>query len=190
VDIPGGSSQSFVRAFTPTAAFPPTEVRLAFQCDNAASATIVSGVNTVFLTASSVPAPDVIALPAVQCCETNVLTIPVPPGSQLFSVATANIGDGDRITASADTGNQPLPLTLTLCPNDAAARCLAPMASSVAVDMPSGATTSFIIMATASGPIPFDPASNRVFIRFVDSDGILRGMTSVAVQSPATFLAF
>jgi hypothetical protein len=38
VTIPAASFQSFVIAFTPTAAFAPTDLRLTFVCDNAAAA--------------------------------------------------------------------------------------------------------------------------------------------------------
>jgi hypothetical protein len=65
MDIPAGGSQSFVIGFTPLAPFPPTDVQLAFDCMNTpAPAPSHSGINTVLLSASTTPGPDIIALAA------------------------------------------------------------------------------------------------------------------------------
>ena len=53
VDIPAGASQSFVFAFTPTAAFEPTDVQLRFECANALPAATISGLNSLYLSASA-----------------------------------------------------------------------------------------------------------------------------------------
>src|SRR5262249_17438553 len=119
-----------------------------------------------------------------------ILTISIPPGSQFFSVATANLGAASLMTVSVDTGSTSLPLTLTLCPSDSLALCLQPMAPSVIIDMPAASTATFIVQAVANGPIGLDPGNNRIFIRFVDNAGVLRAVTSVAVQSPAFAFTF
>jgi hypothetical protein len=36
----------------------------------------------------------------------------------------------------------------------------------------------------AGEPIPFNPATSRIFVRFMDAGGVLRGATSVAVRAP------
>ncbi|MEI9984379.1 MAG: hypothetical protein WDN69_14910 [Aliidongia sp.] len=46
-----------------------------------------------------------------------------------------------------------------------------------------GATPTFSVFLQASGAIPLDPASARVFVRFKDADGALHGSTSVAVAT-------
>jgi hypothetical protein len=65
VNIPANNgSQSFFFALTPSAAFPPGSVTLNFSCSNAPFAPVVLGLNTLLLSASSTPTPDVIALVA------------------------------------------------------------------------------------------------------------------------------
>ncbi len=105
-------------------------------------------------------------------------------GSGAFALATANVGAAAPLTATADTGDATLPLALTLCQTDpATGHCVDPAApaASVTVDITAGATPTFAIFATASGAVPFDPATNRIFVRFRDAGGAVHGLTSVAV---------
>jgi len=60
VNIAAGASQSFVFGFTPTAEIAATEVAPVFQCANSTPAATVVGVNTLLLSASSAPVPDLI----------------------------------------------------------------------------------------------------------------------------------
>ena len=46
-----------------------------------------------------------------------------------------------------------------------------------------GQTPTFGIFVTGTGTVPFDPASNRIFVRFKDGAGVTRGATSVAVRT-------
>ena len=45
-------------------------------------------------------------------------------------------------------------------------------------------TPTFSVFVRAFGAVPFNPGVNRIFVRFVDGDGITRGATSVAVRTP------
>ena len=95
-----------------------------------------------------------------------------------------NLGIDATITAAANTGAANLPVTLTLCQtNPSTGACLAPPAPSATLQINSGDTDTFGIFVLASSPIPDMPAVNRVFVRFTDSGGTLRGETSVAVRS-------
>jgi hypothetical protein len=45
------------------------------------------------------------------------------------------------------------------------------------------ATPTFGIFVQGSGNVPFDPAANRIFVRFKDSGAVTRGSTGVAVRT-------
>jgi hypothetical protein len=80
-----------------------------------------------------------------------------------------------------------LPLAITLCRTDPATSvCLEPPTPSspgIVSPMAADETQTFGVFLNASGDVPFDPANARVFVRFVDSDGVVRGATSVAVTT-------
>jgi hypothetical protein len=183
VSIPAGGSQSFVFALTANAAFPPTQVTLGFECTYAGPAAVVVGLDTLLLSASATPVPDVLALGATTSND-GILHITGTSGSAAFAVATDNLGAGSTITATANTGSASLPLALTLCQtNPQTGQCLAPPSASVTTAIAANATPTFAIFGTASGAIAFDPAGSRVFVQFADPNGVERGATSVAVET-------
>jgi hypothetical protein len=63
-DIPAGKAQTFVIAATPTIASPPAPANFVFFCSNANVAPQVSGLDTLLLSGSTSPTPDIIALAA------------------------------------------------------------------------------------------------------------------------------
>jgi hypothetical protein len=177
-DIPAGGGQSFVFALTPTAPFAPTDVLLNFRCTNADPASVISGVNTLLLSASVSPVPDIVALGDTPSHD-GILHL---ASIGAFGVATVNVGIGAVITVTPDTGSASLPLNLSVCQtNPATAACLASPTPSVTTQIDAGATPTFSIFADATDAIPLDPATNRIFVRFTDGGGIMRGATSVAV---------
>jgi hypothetical protein len=182
VDIPQGAAQSFVIAFTPTAAFAPTDVGFNFACANAAPAPTTSGLNTLLLSGSSTPVPDVVALAASG--DPGYVDIPGTTGTGVFAVATVNLGIDATITAAANTGMANLPVTLTICQtNPTSGACIAAPTASVTTDIPPNATPTFGIFVTGSASVPDMPGVNRIFVTFTDSNGVLRGETSVAVRT-------
>jgi hypothetical protein len=184
VTIAAGASQSFVIALTPTAAFAPTDVQLSLVCNNGAPAPIVSGLDTLLLSGSATPVPDIVALGA--SADPGIVDIPGATGSGAFAVATANVGAGASITATADTGSATLPVTIALCQtNPTTSACINPTtpASSATVTINAGGTPTFGVFVTGTGAVSFAPGTNRVFVRFKDSGGATRGSTSVAVRT-------
>ena len=184
VDVAAGAAQSFVIAFTPTREFLPTDVELAFHCANTPWAPIQAGLNTLLLSASAAAVPDVVAL-AATLTNDGIATIEGATGTGVFAVATVNVGAAGTITASADTGPTGLPVSVAVCETEPASGiCRATPAASVTTSIGSGATPTFGVFLTGTGPIPFDPAASRVFVRFKDASGVTRGSTSVAVRTP------
>jgi hypothetical protein len=99
-----------------------------------------------------------------------------------FAVATVNVGASGLLTASADTGGVALPVSITLCETDPQGQCLAlPPTPTVQRQMNSGATASFGVFVTGTGPIAFDPANHRIQFHLEGGGG--GGGTSVAVCS-------
>jgi hypothetical protein len=177
-DIPPGQGQTFVFAFTPTAPFPLTEIQLRFICVNSAPAPITPGVNTFRLRATTVPASDPVAV-AATIGNTGIVTL---ASVGAFAVATVNVGASGLLTASADTGGVALPVSITLCETDPQGQCLAlPPTPTVQRQMNSGATASFGVFVTGTGPIAFDPANHRIQFHLEGGGG--GGGTSVAVCS-------
>ena len=76
-------------------------------------------------------------------------------------------------------------LTLTLCQtNPTSGACLATPSPNVVTTIAVEATPTFGIFVAGHGAaVPNLPAINRVFVRFTDAGGALRGETSVAVRT-------
>jgi hypothetical protein len=183
VDIAAGAAQSFVIALTPTAAFNATDVGFSFACANAPAAPTPTGLNTLLASASTSSVPDVVALVATAQND-GILHITGTSGSNAFAVATVNLGSASAITASINTADATLPLALTLCQtNPASGQCISAIGATVTTTIAANATPTFAIFGTADGAIPFDPADSRIFVQFSDSTGVVRGETSVAVQT-------
>jgi hypothetical protein len=173
--------QSFVFALTPSAAIAPTDVQLSFDCANTDPAPINVGLNTLLLSASVTPVPDIVAL-AATATNDGIVNIPGTNGTGAFAVATVNVGVGADITASADTGGASLPVNLFICQTDpGTGACLASLTSSVTTTINANATPTFAVFVQGGGTVTFDPAANRIFVRF-SSGGVTRGSTSVGVR--------
>ena len=172
-------TQSFVIALTPTSPFAPTDVQFSFACANSHPAPINVGLNTWLLSASVTPVPDIVAL-AATLTNDGIVNIPGTNGTGAFAVATVNVGVTGSITASADTGSATLPVNIFLCQtNSATGQCISTISNTVTTQINANATPTFAVFVQGDGTVPFDPAANRILVRF-SSDGVTRGSTSVA----------
>jgi probable HAF family extracellular repeat protein len=183
IAIGPGKSQSFVIALTPTAPIAPTDVSFSFMCAGGAPAPVQIGVNTLLLSASATPVPDVVALSETMSHD-GIVSLSGTPSVGAFAVATVNIGSGATLVATAEVSPGSLPAVTSICRTDASGACISAPAPNVVINIASGATPTFGIFVRATGPIAFDPASSRIFVRFRDETGAIRGATSVAVRSP------
>jgi hypothetical protein len=194
VDIPAGQRKDFVLFMTPSAPFPPTELQFTFAGTNTAPVTVLVGINTLLLLSSATDTPDVVALagtlrpsacpPLIPPCPMDgIVRIPGVTGTTVFVVSTTNLGIGDMITVTTDTGAFVVPVTVLMCQTDpGTGACLGPLASTLTVPIAKDDTPTFGFFVTGLGAvIPLDPATNRVFVRFHRSDGLIVGGTSVAV---------
>src|SRR5581483_3993175 len=85
-NIAAGTGQQYVFGFTPTAAFPATDVRIVFDCENTQPVDTFNGLNTFLLSASATPVPDMIAVSAT-VSNNGILEIPGATGTQAFGTA-------------------------------------------------------------------------------------------------------
>jgi probable HAF family extracellular repeat protein len=175
-------SQSLVIAFTPSDAFSPVNMPFSFACDTLAPARVVTGLDTLLVSASITPTPDVIALGATPQND-GIVHVTGTPMQGAFAVATDNLGSSSTITVAANTGTVKLPITVTVCQTNAAGACMQTPSATVATTIGSNATPTFGIFVSASNAVPFDPTNNRIFVTFTDSTNTVRGETSVAVET-------
>jgi len=179
-DILPGAAQTYVFGFTPNAPIDPTDVSLFFSCSNTGTADVLTGINTLLLSASDSPVPDIIALATGD----GVLELPGANGATAFAVAAANVGTGADIRVEAGTGDATLPLALSICETDPQSGvCLAAPQASVTTTVSAGATPTFGVFVQGEGEVASDPARNRIFVTFRDQGGIVRGSTSTAVET-------
>ena len=77
-----------------------------------------------------------------------------------------------------------MPVSLRLCQtNPTTGACLATPASTVTTTIAANATPTFGIFVTGNATVADSPGANRVFVQFTDTNGVLRGETSVAVRT-------
>ena len=186
VGIAAGASQTFVFGFTPSAAFNPVDVQLRYGCSNANDAPVFTGINTLLLSASNTPVPDVVALGATLQND-GIVHIPGTSGTGFFTIASVNVGATGTLFVGVDTGGAVLPLQALICQtNPVTSVCTnptAPTTDPVSVVIAANATPTFAVFVTGSQNIPLDAAGKRVFVRFRDGGDVTRGSTSVAVQT-------
>jgi hypothetical protein len=183
VTIPPFGGQTFLVAFTPRSPLATTEIALRFACAGVAPAVVMTGIDTLALSASTTPTPDVVAVSATPTND-GIVGVGPPSGAGAFAVATTNVGATGTITVVADTGGVALPVSLAVCRTLPTGQCAGTIGTAVTETMAAGSTATFSVFVTASNVVPFDPATNRVYLRFFDGAGVLRGRTSVAVRAP------
>lgn len=177
-DLAGSSTQTLLLSVTPSLTFAATDVPLDYRCDSGNPATSIIGVNTLLLSASDAPVPDIVGL-------TTVVDLVAPEGeTSLFAVASINVGVTDNITVSLDTGGVPVPANLNICQTDPnTGGCNSAIAPNITLNYAAGETATFAVFVEPTGTIESNPNAHRVFIRFKDSAGEVRGATTTAVRT-------
>src|SRR4029078_13349307 len=115
-------------------------------CANAPMATSVVGLNTLLMSASTTPVPDIVALGATVSND-GIVNVPSVGGSGAFAVATVNVGVAAAITASVDTGGTTLPGEVNLCQtNPGTGQCTSAIGPTVTTTITANATPTFAIL--------------------------------------------
>jgi len=182
VSIPPGQTQNFVIALTPTAPFGPSYVAFTMSGSNALPIAPVTGLNTLLVSALTVPGPDIIAL-ASTITPGLIVDLPGPAGLSAFAIATTNVGADATIQVRANAGS--FPIVVTVCQTDPSGGCLnGGPTESVTVPIRTGQNATFSFFVAGQGIVPFDPANNRIVPTFTDTaTGNIVGATSVAVRT-------
>ncbi len=177
-DIPAGSNQTLVLSVIPSLELPTSDVPLDYRCATGNPATSVIGVNTLLLSASTEPTADIVGL-------TTVVDLIAPEGdTSLFAVASVNLGVTDNITVSLDTGGVPVPVNINLCQTDPlTGACSGPVGPETTLAYPAMGTATFAVFAQPTAQIENNPNAHRIFIRFADSAGNVRGATTTAIRT-------
>ncbi len=186
VDIAPGGFQTFVLTLVATEPVEPQEIELIYQCENSDPAGVITGVNTIDFSASDTEVADVIALVATPSND-GIVELAGAQGTNVFGLASVNVGVGDTLIVNAEVSDTSLPVSVIQCQTDpATAVCInpeVPSTDSISTEIAAQATPTFGFFVTADGDVPFDPATNRVFVRFTDQFGATRGSTSVALRT-------
>ena len=186
VDIAAGGFQTFFVVLTPDQERAPAEVALDFVCDNLALSQPITGVNTFTFSASNPAVPDVVALGATPSAD-GVVTLPVGSRVNVFTVASVNLGIGDALFVSAQLSNPALNASISMCQTDpVTSACInptVPTSEPIELMVSSQATPTFGVFVASNNDVPFDPANNRIFVRFHELDGAIRGSTSIALRT-------
>lgn len=190
VTIPGSGAQSFVFSFASSSAQSPgLDLPIEFSCSNRLSAPIVSGLNTLWFSASDTDVPDIVAISETGSAvglntDAGVVDMIDRANDGAFVVAAVNVGvSGDLVVSATSTAPSDYPVTLALCQTDPAdGTCLAPPAATTSLTIGAGDTPSFAVFAHSDSVLPYDPADHRVNVQFREN-GDIRGSTSVALRT-------
>ena len=74
----------------------------------------LDGINSLLMSASNDPVPDMVAL-AATIQNDGIVHLPGPNRAGVFAVATSNLGVAATIKASANTGEFSVPVSVVLC---------------------------------------------------------------------------
>jgi bacillolysin len=176
LDIPAGGIVCYVLFFTPSATFNATEVHIRAQAANAPATAQLTGINTWLLRTTNPAGPDMVALTTTTDFHQVACS-----GSQDFAVAMTNVGAAatSSITATAEYGS--LPISVLIRETDPPTGVVT--GDHILENVGPGQNRSVLVTVTFNGCITFDPAINRIFIRFRDAGGNIVGSTSTAVST-------
>ncbi|MCZ7394654.1 MAG: hypothetical protein ABOK23_01145 [Candidatus Methanoperedens sp.] len=176
VDIPSGSTANFVLSINATATFNSSSMTFNVSSTNGATAPI-SGVNTLTISASTVPTADIIMM------ATGTLDYRTGVGTPTaFAVATSNVGTanatGVSFTVQVPSSITGLAYQVNETNPDGSIK-----GPATGLTIAVGAQPTFAVFLTPTQPIAYDPANNRIMLELMDVNGKIIGAQSVAVST-------
>src|SRR5262245_36445398 len=184
VNIAPGGAQTFLISFMVTAEFSST-VFLNFDCADTAPAPNIVAVNTLALTVVNRPVDDVIPIASTQTKD-GIVNIPGLNGTGAFAMAAVNIGNGG-ICCMLHTDTAAPNVTLSICQTDPTSGMWLqpPVQGLLRWNSAPGVPATFSVFAKGSGNVPFNPATNRIYVTFKDFALFFPdlGLTGVAVRT-------
>ncbi|VAV91235.1 hypothetical protein MNBD_ALPHA06-130 [hydrothermal vent metagenome] len=184
VNIPAGVVQNFLLELTGTDVIAGRDLGFDFVCDQI-SAPLFSGVNTVRLTISDTPLPDLIPI-AVSLSADGIMRIENAGGASAYGAAVINIGAAGNVQVRADGGEYVWPMQMLVCETDPDGNCLQTAIAMLEVNFASGQSRTFSVFASASARlgVPFMPELARSFLRFERPDTGTLAASSLAITAP------
>ena len=189
VNIAAGARQDFLMAFTPTGAM-QQELALVFDCTNTPPAPSVVGLNTFLLIGTtSAPPADMLSIAETATAD-GIMNIPLG-GTGFSALAAMNIGASAQIQARLSASSilstaSALPNTtaMVICrTNPTTGACLATPTATVNFTPGANEVVTFTAFVASNGtPIPFNPASTRLFVHFFQGSTPV-GSASVAART-------
>ena len=189
VNIAAGARQDFLMAFTPTGAM-QQELALVFDCTNTPPAPSVVGLNTFLLIGTtSAPPADMLSIAETSTGD-GIMNIPLG-GTGFAALAAMNIGASAQIQARLSASSilsspTQLPNTtvMVICrTNPTTGACLATPTATVNFTPGANEIVTFTAFVASNGtPIPFNPASTRLFVHFFQGTTPV-GSASVAART-------
>jgi len=183
VNIAAHAAQTFLVSFTVNAEFSNT-VFFNFDCADTTPAQNIVAVNTLGLSVVNRAVDDVIPIAATPTND-GIVDIAGLNGTGAFGVAAVNIGNGG-ICCMLHTDTAAPNVTLSICQTNSSGTCLQPPVQGLLRwNSATGVPATFSVFAKGSGNVPFDPATNRIYVTFKDFALFFPdlGLTSVAVRT-------
>jgi hypothetical protein len=193
-NIAGSAFQTYVLSLTAKPEFfngtqrpfPDQDVEFLFDCDNTPPASVFVGINTLGFSASTTPVPDIISIAATSTADGIWVLNSPARGAGAFAASAVNIGAADDITITPRITIIPFTSELRICDTtgNTDGSCNGLQMASMTINFAKDQVRTFSIFGVFQGEFNFSPAKNRVFLDFTDSNGVLRGSTSLALKLP------
>jgi len=185
VVIAAGAAKNFIFTVTPSTVLNQKELGIQARCDEGTSSNVTVGVNSFILSSAELVPADMLTI-GLTTSGDGVISVPGASAASAAAIATSALGGNSTLTLSVDDGGKGLPLASFVCEtNPSTSACLASPSATLTISSTTGETRTFTVFVNSTGDVPFDPANNRIFVRFKDANGVVRGATNFAVRTDA-----